>query len=70
MLQLDSLRVVILDGNFGPKSYLLQCFEVLDHSWISECSSSLIPDSSPLVFIPVKTEMEIISGGTIIHRYV
>ena len=38
-----------------PKSYSLQCFEVLDHSWISQCSGSLIPNSSPLVFIPFKT---------------
>ena len=38
------------------KSYLLQCFEVLDHSWISQCCSSLSSNSSPLVFIPIKTE--------------
>ena len=37
-------------------TYLLQCFEVLDHSWISQCSSFLIPNSSPLVFVQIKTE--------------
>ena len=39
-----------------PNSYLLQYFEVLDHSWISQWSSFLIPDSSPLEFIQIKTE--------------
>ena len=40
-----------------PRSHLLQCFEVLYHSWISQCSYSLIPNASPLVFIPIKANI-------------
>ena len=53
-------------------TYLLQCFEVLDHSWISQCSSSLISNSSPLVFVQIKTEGIYVSGKnkTQIHTIV
>ena len=40
-----------------PRSHLLQCFEVLYHSWISQCSYSLIPNASPPVFIPIKANI-------------
>ena len=43
------------NGYVKPKSYLLQCFEVLYHSWISQYDDFLIPNSSPVVFIPFKT---------------
>ena len=37
------------------QSYLLQCFEVLEHSWISQCNGFVIPNISPMDLIPFKT---------------
>ena len=52
-----SVHALILKS-CGTRSHLLQCFKVLYHSWISQCSYSLIPNANPLVFIPLKTSSE------------
>ena len=59
---------MLLDGHVEPKSYLLQCFEVLEHSWISQCNGSIIPNTFPLDLIQIKTIHK--SGGKMKHRYV
>ena len=49
------------------KRYLLQCLEVVEHLWISQCNGSLIPNISPLDLIPFKTIYT--TGSKMQHRY-
>ena len=45
----------LLHRHVEPKSYLLQYFEVLEHSQISQCNGSVIPNTFPMDLIPFKT---------------
>ena len=59
---------MLLDGHVEPKRYLLQYFEVLEHSRISQCNGSVIPNISPMDLIPFKTIYT--SGSKMKHKYV
>ena len=44
----------LLQHRVESNRYLLQCLEVFQHSQISQCSGSIIPNFSPLEMIPFK----------------
>ena len=57
----------LLQHRVESKRYLLQCLEVVEHSWISQCNGSLIPNISPLDLFPFKTIYT--TGSNMYYRY-